>query len=221
MMKNNKVVYSLILVVALLIINVVIFLTLQTYSASRILNIICLNVAVIIFWFFIFINLKDANNKYLNYAKIPIVLVYALLTIILSIILIIINPETVVSTVIIQVIIHGIFVISILTNKLADNTTESLEKNQNNRVEDIRRISNKLNTLLLEIKNDKLYKKIEKVYDSSRSLKVNINGNSEEIDNTILNLIDLLKIKINENNLTEIENVITDINNKFMERNNL
>ena len=165
MMKNNKVVYSLILVVALLIINVVIFLTLQTYSASRILNIICLNVAVIIFWFFIFINLKDANNKYLNYSKIPIVLVYALLTIILSIILIIINPETVVSTVIIQVIIHGIFVISILTNKLADNTTESLEKNQNNRVEDIRRISNKLNTLLLEIKNDKLYKKIEKVYD--------------------------------------------------------
>ena len=159
MMKNNKVVYSLILVVALLIINVVIFLTLQTYSASRILNIICLNVAVIIFWFFIFINLKDANNKYLNYSKIPIVLVYALLTIILSIILIIINPETVVSTVIIQVIIHGIFVISILTNKLADNTTESLEKNQNNRVEDIRRISNKLNTLLLEIKNDKLYKK--------------------------------------------------------------
>ena len=221
MMKNNKVVYSLILVVALLIINVVIFLTLQTYSASRILNIICLNVAVIIFLFFIFINLKDANNKYLNYSKIPIVLVYALLTIILSIILIIINPETVVSTVIIQVIIHGIFVISILTNKLADNTTESLEKNQNNRVEDIRRISNKLNTLLLEIKNDKLYKKIEKVYDSSRSLKVNINGNSEEIDNTILNLIDLLKIKINENNLTEIENVITDINNKFMERNNL
>ena len=134
-MKNNKVVYSLILVVALLIINVVIFLSLQTYSASRILNIICLNVAIIILWFFIFINLKEANNKYLNYTKIPIVLVYALLTIILSIILIIINPETVVSTVIIQVIIHGIFVISILTNKLADNTTESLEKNQNNRVE--------------------------------------------------------------------------------------
>jgi hypothetical protein len=144
-----------------------------------------------------------------------------LLTIILSIILIIINPETVVSTVIIQVIIHGIFVISILTNKLADNTTESLEKNQNNRVEDIRKISNELNTLLLGIKDDKLYKRIEKVYDSSRSLKVNINGNSEEIDNTILNLIDLLKIKISENNLTEIENVITYINNKFMERNNL
>jgi len=74
---------------------------------------------------------------------------------------------------------------------------------------------------LLGIKDDKLYKRIEKVYDSSRSLKVNINGNSEEIDNTILNLIDLLKIKISENNLTEIENVITYINNKFMERNNL
>lgn len=59
-MKNNKVVYSLILVVALLIINVVIFLSLQTYSASRILNIICLNVAIIILWFFIFINLKEA-----------------------------------------------------------------------------------------------------------------------------------------------------------------
>lgn len=220
-MKNNKVVYSLILVVTLLVINIVIFLTLQTYSAGRILNIICLNVAIIILWFFIFINLKDANNKYLNYSKIPIVLIYALLTIILSIVLIIINPETVISTVIIQVIIHGIFAISMLTNKLADNTTENLEKNQNNRVEAIRKISNKLNNLLLEIKDDKLYKKIERVYDSSRSLKVNINKNSEEIDNIILNLIDLLKLKISENNLIEIEDIIKDINNKFIERNNL
>lgn len=220
-MKNNKVIYSLILVVGLLIINTVIFLTLQTYSASRILNIICLNVAIIILWFFIFINLKDSNNKYLNYSKLPIVLVYAVLTIILSISLIIINPKTVVSSIITQVIIHGIFVLAILTNKLADNTTESLEKNQTNRVENIRMISNKLNNLLSEIKDDKLYKKVEKVYDSSRSLKVNINGNSEEIDNTILNLIELLKLKINENNLAEVELVITDINNKFLERNNL
>lgn len=220
-MKNNKVVSSLILVVTLLIINTVTFLTLQTYSASRILNIICLNVAIIILWFFIFINLKNATNKYLNYSKLPIVLVYALLTILLSIILIIINPLTIVSSVIIQVIIHGIFLVLMLTNQLADNTTESLEKNQNNKIQDIRKISNKLSNLLLEIKDDKLYKKVEKIYDSSRSLKVNIKGNSEEIDSVILNLIDLLKIKLNENNLTEVENIITDINSKFMERNNL
>lgn len=220
-MKNNKVVCSLILVVTLLIINIVVFLTLQTYSASRILNIICLNVAIIILWFFIFINLKNATNKYLNYSKLPIVLVYALLTIILSIILIIINPLTIVSSVIIQIIIHGIFFVLMLTNQLADNTTESLEKNQNNKIQDIRKISNKLSNLLLEIKDDKLYKKVEKIYDSSRSLKVNIKGSSEEIDSVILNLIDLLKIKINENNFTEIENVITDIKSKFIERNNL
>lgn len=220
-MKNNKVMSAIILISALIIVNVLIFMILQTYNASRIINIICLNISLVILWISIFTNFKNNDDKYINYFKLPIVIMYSIITIVASTLLIILNPNTVTSTIVIQILIHGIFAIILASNKMADNLTEKSLSTQKNKVDRTREISKQLSLILSEIDDDELFKKVEKIYDSSRSLKINTNIDSNEIDEKILNSIKSLKKAIEDNNLENVDNTLKDIKHNFLVRNEL
>lgn len=220
-MKNNKVMSAIILISALIIVNVLIFMILQTYNASRIINIICLNISLVILWISIFTNFKNNDDKYINYFKLPIVIMYSIITIVASTLLIILNPNTVTSTIVIQILIHGIFAIILASNKMADNLTEKSLSTQKNKVDRTREISKQLSLILSEIDDDELFKKVEKIYDSSRSLKINTNIDSNEIDEKILNSIKSLKKAIEDNNLENVDNTLKDIKHNFLARNEL
>lgn len=219
-MKNNIVIKIAIMLIALLIVNSITFLLISTYEASRIINIIFLNLSIIVLGLFAFLNTKDKQNKFLNYSKLPIVTLYSIITFIMSIILILINPKKIVVTIVLQILVTGIFTIIMLINKMADNSTENSVNEMKSKITDTKVFSNQLNTIMQGIKDRNLYRKIEKVYDASRSLKINIQSDPIEIDKEISSYINLLEIKVNENSIPEIDEIIENINRCFVKRNN-
>ena len=219
-MKDNRVIKIVILLITLVMVNLVAFLSIHTYTASRIINIIFLNLAVIVFEGFMMINTKSKDNKYLNYTKIPLVTTYSLITFILSIVLLVVNPSIVI-TIILQAIITAIFCIVMLTNKMADNSTEQAVSQMKEKITDTKAFSNQLKNILQTIKDRELYKKVEKVYDASRSLKINIQSDATDLDKQISADINKLENYIQENNVEEIEKTIENISRYFIKRNSL
>lgn len=220
MMKDNRIIKTLILVITLIGINLITFLTVNTYTTARVINIIFLNIAIIAFEIVILFNGKTKENKFLNYSKIPLVSGYSVITFLVSFILMLINPVNLAITIVPHVIITGIFLILILTNQMADNSTEKSVDEMKYKIMDTKNFSNKLYTIMQGVQNRDLYRKIEKVYDASRSLKINIQSDSSYIDSEILKDIDELDKYVEENNIIEIDNCINRINKNFIKRNN-
>ena len=220
MMKDNRIIKTLILVITLIGINLITFLTVNTYTTARVINIIFLNIAIIGFEIVILFNGKTKENKFLNYSKIPLVSGYSVITFLVSFILMLINPVNLAITIVPHVIITGIFLILILTNQMADNSTEKSVDEMKYKIMDTKNFSNKLYTIMQGVQNRDLYRKIEKVYDASRSLKINIQSDSSYIDSEILKDIDELDKYVEENNIIEIDNCINRINKNFIKRNN-
>ena len=220
MMKDNRIIKTLILVITLIGINLITFLTVNTYTTARVINIIFLNIAIIGFEIVILFNGKTKENKFLNYSKIPLVSGYSVITFLVSFILMLINPVNLAITIVTHVIITGIFLILILTNQMADNSTEKSVDEMKYKIMDTKNFSNKLYTIMQGVQNRDLYRKIEKVYDASRSLKINIQSDSSYIDSEILKDIDELDKYVEENNIIEIDNCINRINKNFIKRNN-
>ena len=220
MMNDNRIIKALILVITLIGINLITFLTVNTYTTARVINIIFLNIAIIAFEIVILFNGKTKENKFLNYSKIPLVSGYSVITFLVSFILMLINPVNLAITIVPHVIITGIFLILILTNQMADNSTEKSVDEMKFKIMDTKNFSNKLYTIMQGVQNRDLYRKIEKVYDASRSLKINIQSDSSYIDSEILKDIDELDKYVEENNIIEIDNCINRINKNFIKRNN-
>ena len=219
-MKDNRIIKALILVITLIGINLITFLTVNTYTTARVINIIFLNIAIIAFETVILFNVKSKENKFLNYSKIPLVSGYSIITFLVSFILILINPVNLAITIVPHVIITGIFLVLILTNQIADNSTEKSVAEMRYKIMDTKNFTNKLYTIMQGVQNRELYRKIEKVYDASRSLKINIQADSSYIDSEILRDIDELDKYVEENNIIEIDNCINRINKNFIKRNN-
>ncbi|MBQ9657887.1 MAG: hypothetical protein IJV31_03865 [Clostridia bacterium] len=219
-MKDNRKIIAAILIIALIIIDAFTFTLINDFTGTRIVNAIFLNIAIIVLWFFIFINTKEKNSKFLNYTKLPIVLTYSIITIVLSIILMIANPESLKISILLHILITGIFAIIMLTNQAADNHTEAQVEEMKNKTDAVKEFSNKLKNILLQINDRDLYKKVEKVYDTARSAKINVKEDVSEIDNEISSCIDLLEINVTKNDTEEIEHLISKINTYFVKRNN-
>ena len=49
-MKNNKVLYGIIGAVLLIVVDLIVFLSLKTYTAARWINIVGLNLSIIVLW---------------------------------------------------------------------------------------------------------------------------------------------------------------------------
>lgn len=124
-MNNNNVIKVLVLIILLIILNISIFLTLHVYSASRIINIIFINFAFIILWGFTAINTKKKKFKYLNYLKLPFLLLYFIATLIIGFTFMYLNPNSIKETIIAHTINTGVFLILMLINQIVDNHIES------------------------------------------------------------------------------------------------
>ena len=215
-MKNNNILKIIITVILLAIIDSIVFLTVKEFDAARIINISVLNLVVICLLILSFKN-NEGKYKFLEYSKITIIAIYTIITFILSITLIAVKANLTL-TLISQILVTGISLVLILTNQMSDNNIIENTTKVNEKVDNVKVITNKLKTILKLITDRDLYKKVEKVYDNARSLKVDVN-NSQDIDSEILTLIGMLDIEIKMQH--DVTDLLNKINNKFIERNNL
>lgn len=218
-MKNNKVLYSIICVVALIVVNAVTFISIKEFTTARWINIGFLNLSVIILLIFSIMYGKK-EDKFMNYSRFPIVGLYSLLAFIISALFIIFNLKNVTITIVVQIILLGLFIIAISLNTMSNNTAKqnrAVDKQNYNKIEDM---SKRLFIIMQENENNRdLYKKIEKAYDDVKNAKISINEDTTQVDNDIIQSIAKIEFYIQNNNLNLIDEQITTIHNLVIKRN--
>ena len=107
-MKSNKLLYSIVILVALGVLNLVFYLAIKEYSTARYINIAGANLAIIVFWVAGIISSKDKDNEFLQYTKYPIVIIYSTITFILSILFVLFHLKSVNFSIAIQAILLAI-----------------------------------------------------------------------------------------------------------------
>ena len=220
-MKDNRMIKALIVIVCLIMVDTITFVIVKDFTTSRIINIVFLNFAVIIPALILFINTKSKENTFLNYTKYPIAVKYGIITLVMSAVLMIIAKNNVAITVVCQVLVTGCFCLFMLTNKMANNTTEAVEEVKVKKMSDTRKFVTELNDILQVTKDRDLYRIVEKAYDGARSLKVNIEGDPTEIDNEIMKNITTLQVYASDNNMEKSSEVVDRLLNNFYNRNKL
>ena len=219
-MKNNKVLYGIIGIVALAIVNVVVFLSLKEYTTARWINIAGLNLSIIVFWGAGIIT-GDKSEKFLGYARFPIVAVYSVLTFIISALFILINVKSVTLSVIVQVILLGLFAIVMCTNTMANNASKNItniDKANYNKVTDM---AKRIELIMQSVDDREVYKRIEKAYDSVKNANVTLQDDSTQIDNDIMQAIGVLEVAVQSKNYDMAEEQVSKINNLIARRNQM
>ena len=126
-MKNNKILYGIIGIVALAMINLIIYISIKEYTIARWINIAGLNLSVIIFWGSGIVT-SNRDEKFIEYFRLPIVLAYSSITFLLSIIFIIIGIKSIQVSLTMQIILLCIFIIAITINKMANNVSIEINR---------------------------------------------------------------------------------------------
>ncbi len=219
-MKNNKVLYGIIGLVALVIVNLVVFISIKEYSTARYINIAFLNISVLNLWFFS-IMFGNKEEGFMNYSRLPMVSLYSVVTFILSALLVLINFQNVKVTIVIQVILLGIYIISLATNTMANNSARNsvaIDKNNYGKVNDM---AKRLDLILKTVENREVYKKIEKAYDAVKNTKVTVNQDTTQVDNDILQSIGIIEYSVQNKNFDAIDEQVEKIKNAIIRRNEM
>lgn len=219
-MKNNKVLYGVICAILLVVVNLVVFISLQNYTEARWVNIVGLNLSIIILLVASIIT-GNKETHFMKYSKFPIIISYFIITFIVSAILIIVNLESVTVSVVVQVILLALFAIAMSVNKMADNVSEESMKRDNNQKQDVKKLAKKLQMAMERVDDRDVYRKIESAYDAINNAKINITGNSSVIDEEIFNSIVKIEDLIASQNMNDIENETIRIKQLVTKRNEL
>ena len=101
-----------------------------------------------------------------------------------------------------------------------DSAEISLDKDKNNysKVSDM---YNRLNTILKSITDRDTYKKVEKAYDDVRNSKININEDTTQIDNDIVQAIAIIEYNIKNGNVKLVDEQVNKIHNLVISRNQM
>lgn len=217
-MKNNKVLYGIICLITLIIVNVVIFVSVKDFTIARLINIGFLNLSLIISLIF-FVMVGKKETRFMNYFRFPIVGLYSTIAFIVSALFITFNLQNIAITIIVQIILLGIFIVIISLNTMANNTAKTSSQNdriQYNKVEDM---SRRLDFIIKTIDDRSIIKKLEKAYDDVKNSKLNILEDTTQIDNDILQSISIIEYNVQNKQYNSIDEQINKIHNLVIKRN--
>lgn len=219
-MKNNKILYAIIGIVALAMINVIIYISIKEYTIARWINIAGLNLSVIIFWGSGIVT-SNRDEKFIEYFRLPIVLAYSSITFLLSIIFIIIGIKSIQVSLTMQIILLCIFIIAITINKMANNVSVEISRENKSSYNKIAEMTKKIEQIMNNIDDRNVYKKVEKMYDSVKNAKLTLSADSTQIDNDIIREIGKLELNIQNKQYNIIDEQLTQINNYILKRNQM
>ena len=161
----------------------------------------------------------NKEEGFMNYSRLPMVSLYSVVTFILSALLVLINFQNVKVTIVIQVILLGIYIILLATNTMANNSARNsvaIDKNNYGKVNDM---AKRLDLILKTVENREVYKKIEKAYDAVKNTKVTVNQDTTQVDNDILQSIGIIEYSVQNKNFDAIDEQVEKIKNAIIRRN--
>ena len=219
-MKNNKLLYCLIFIVSLLVTNTIVFVTNTEFTVAKWINIVFLNLAIIVLLLFSVMSDKK-EYAFMSYFRLPIVATYSAITFILSALLIMFNMSNVTFTIVVQVLLLGLFVIAISLNTMSNNSArEDMQKDKTN-YSKITDMSKKMEIILASIKDRDLYKKIEKAYDDIKNANVTTKSDTNQIDSELWQAIDMIQNNVQNSDTNVIDEQVSKIHDLTVQRNRM
>lgn len=219
-MKNNKVLFGIIGAIALAIVDLVVFTVIKNFTATRWINIVFLNFAVIVAWGSTFM-LGNKENEYLNYSRLPIIAGYSGLAFALSVILLALNLKNVLFTIVPQLVLLGVFGVVFTTNTMTNNLVENSKNESKQNYSKIKDLANRLEVISKSVDDRNIAKKIEKAYDEVNSAKIKVEEDTTQVDNDILQSITMIEFYVQNKDFEKIDEQVNKIRSLVAKRNQM
>lgn len=208
--KNNR--FNLILIILFVVYAILMFLFLEVndlFIFSFIITIIAFIAQFIIAYYL------DASN-FNNYPMFTITGLYLFIQIILSFSLAIFRVSFKI-TIVIQVVLLGIFLIFELFLSQSKDHIEQVEENTANKIVFLSNVRKDVE-ILYKKSNDDIKEDLFELFELVKYSNPVSNEQSFELENDILIKLDELKVCLNQNDKEEIVNLISLLKNDFKER---
>lgn len=162
---------------------------------------------------------KGSSSAVFGFSIYTVSSTYFFIEFIIGLIFIFINDESYKASLIVQIIIAGIYLIFLLSNLIAnESTADSIEQHEKEGAY-IKQAASSVKLLLNKTDNKKVNKKLEKVYDELHSSPSKSDNSVRIIEQSILEKIDELESAVNNNNENSIIGKSNEIISLIKERN--
>lgn len=166
-----------------------------------------------------FLTRKSTNTAVLGFPLYSISSAYFAAAFALGLIFILIHPDSYKASLIVQVIITGIYAVLLISHMIAnENTADNIERHETE-LRYVKETSAKLKGIMESVSDKQLRRKVEELYDLLHSSPAKSNNSVREYELTVLELIDILDENISENDIVAAEKTISKINRNASERN--
>jgi hypothetical protein len=145
--------------------------------------------------------------------------VYFFVVFVVGVIIIVAHPANYKGSLIVHVIIAGLYAIMLISNMIAnENTADSIERHEME-LQYVKESSAMLKSIM-EMASDKaLKKKIEKAYDLLHSSQVKSSGSVRDYEVTVMNLIKTLEQNVAQDDVAAASVILNEIMKNANERN--
>jgi len=133
-----------------------------------------------------------------------ITVAYFIIELVAGVILILVAPETIKVTIIIQVVLAAIFIGWLLAYMIADEHTADKVEQHENELQYVKQSSAQLKTILQQITDKPTAKKVEQVYDLLHSSQVKSDSSVHPLEMEIISEINHLDRAVEQNDLKQI-----------------
>ena len=144
---------------------------------------------------------------------------YFLTALLVGVTLILIAPETVKVTIIIQVVLATLFWGWLLIHLIANEHTADSAEHRESELQYIKESSVKLQSVLRQITDKTAAKKVEQVYDLIHSSPAKSNADVRSLEQQIISEIDRLESAVSRNDTEQIASIADKIHKLVEERN--
>ena len=219
-MNKKNVHWILLDLVFLLVFNVVFFVASGTqHPASVWISYGFIHFAYIMLLLTPFLIRKSSSAVVFGFSLYSISSTYFFVAFIAGIVFIVIHPEPYKASLLVQVVIAGIYAVMILSNMIAnEHTADSNEKNEAE-IQYVKQSSAMLKGILEMTADKALKKKIEKAYDFLHSSQVKSNGSVRDYETTVIDLIEVLEGNVSRNDVVAANTTLEKIMKNANERN--
>lgn len=219
-MNKKNVLWILLDLVFLVVFNVVFFVASGTqHPASVWISYGFIHFAYIMLLVTPFLIRKSSSAAVFGFSLYSISSTYFFVAFIAGIVFIVMHPETYKASLLVQVVIAGIYAVMLLSNMIAnEHTADSIERHEVE-IQYVKQSSAMLKGIM-EMTDDKaLKKKIEKAYDLLHSSQVKSNGSVRDYEVTVIDLIEVLEGNVSRNDVVAANTTLEKIMKNANERN--
>lgn len=218
-MKKTNILWIILDLIFLIVFNAVVFLLVNKYTATFWISCAFINFSYIMLIISALFIPKTKNAVVLGYPIAYISSMYFVLEIIVGIFFLTVGKSNIKFAIITQLIISGLYGITFIANLIANEKNVEDERRREEQIMYIKTAISEVHSIMKEIKDPKLRKKVEKVYDALKSSQVRTYPELANIEVNIVNNIEKLEIATKQNLEGDIDKIIHEILKMINERN--